>query len=284
MTLDPMNHMLAELGGIAVRLRQLRDEAGLNSTELARRTGWQNSKISKLINGKQIPTIDDIRVWTEACGRSDLIQELIDVADEARTTHKAWKRQLRTGGHAANQENYVKMADEASLIRNYEHSIIPGSLQTADYARAVFIEMSNLHDMGHDIEDAVATRMKQQKHLYDSSKQWELLIDESILWRPIYGVEITLAQLDRLHSVIGIPTVKFGILPFRKKLRTTPQNSFLVYDDQIALVETFIGESRHSGSEAQMYASIMERLWRDAAEGEDARKLITIASQALSPS
>lgn len=89
-----------------------------------------------------------------------------------------------------------------------------------------------------------------------------------------------LAQLDRLQTVVGLPNVKFGIIPMGVPLATAPQNSFQMYDD-LAIVETFVGETTHQGDDAVAYARVMERLWAQATTGEDARRLILRAVEAI---
>ncbi len=61
----------------------------------------------------------------------------------------------------------------------------------------------------------------------------------------------------------------------------TPQTNFVLYDD-VAKVETFVGESSHTGDEAATYAKILDRLWTAAAEGDAARRLIIRAADELS--
>jgi hypothetical protein len=52
-----------------------------------------------------------------------------------------------------------------------------------------------------------------------------------------------------------------------------PQNSFQIYDD-VVIVETFLGETTYRDQDAQLYIRVMERLWQEAATGEDARALV----------
>jgi hypothetical protein len=65
----------------------------------------------------------------------------------------------------------------------------------------------------------------------------------------------------------------FGVLPFHGPLTVIPQNSFEMYED-IAVVETSIGETIHPEADAASHARIIDRLWQDAVEGDDARRLI----------
>jgi hypothetical protein len=57
------------------------------------------------------------------------------------------------------------------------------------------------------------------------------------------------------------------------EIPVTPQNAFQMYDD-IAIIETFVGETVHRGPEADAYARVMDLLWAQAVTGAPARRLI----------
>jgi hypothetical protein len=82
-----------------------------------------------------------------------------------------------------------------------------------------------------------------------------------------------LAQLDRLLGVFGLQHVDFGIIPFGLPLPTTPQNGFILFDD-VAVVETFVGETTYRGAEVDVLARAMDRLMAEASRGEEARHLV----------
>ncbi|PWU54038.1 hypothetical protein DLE60_05805 [Micromonospora globispora] len=157
---------------------------------------------------------------------------------------------------------------ESRVIRHFETVYVAGLLETADYARRVLAEMVELHNLDiADVDAAVATRMQRQQLLYDTSKRFEFLLAEPVLrWL--------------LQTVVGVPNIRFGILPLGVPLATTPQNSFQMYDD-VAIVETFVGETTYRDDEAATYTRAIERLWNDAVTGEGARRLIVRAAQEL---
>jgi hypothetical protein len=93
-----------------------------------------------------------------------------------------------------------------------------------------------------------------------------------------------LAQLDRLLGLTGMHHIKLGIIPFGVELATAPQNSFVLFDDQLAVVETFVGETMYHGEEAAAYAAAMEALAAEARYESEARKLVLQAIDELRPS
>ncbi len=279
--MNPIEEWLTQPDGLAERLRALRDHAGLSGKDLAEAVSWHPSKVSKIENGKQMPTAGDLGVWARACGASpDDEQELLRRLDEVQATHRDWKRRMRRG-QAGVQAGYNQLVEDARLVRHFETAYVPGLLQTPEYARAVLEEQVRLHDLVvEDVDEAVATRMQRQRHLYDPGKTFEFLLAEPVLRWLLCPADVMRGQLDRLQTAVGMPRVRFGVLPLGVQLATTPQNAFQLYDD-LAMVETFIGEAAHRDDDAAAYARALDLLWADAATGEDARRLIVRAAEDL---
>jgi transcriptional regulator with XRE-family HTH domain len=269
---------LNEPDGLAVRLRTLRLQAGLSGKQFAAELGWQASKISRIEHGQQVPTVADLTAWARLCSAdARLGSELVESLRALTAEHADWKRRMRNG-QAVVQSAYSRMAAEAHTICYFETAYIPGLLQTPAYAHRVLGEMVDLHGLSvEDIDDAVAARMQRQQVLYDTTKDFEFLIAEPVLWWRILAPDAMRHQLDRLQTVIGLPNVRFGILPFGRRLATVPQNAFQLLDDT-ALVETFIGETTYRGADAGSYRDALTRLWTNAVECDDARRLIITAA------
>jgi transcriptional regulator with XRE-family HTH domain len=269
-------------GGLAWQLRDLRRTAGLTGTRIARDLGWTQSKISKIETGRQMPTEDDIEAWTRSCQASaEVTQVLLSLLAEAQGLHREWKQQVRLG-QAAIQRNYDELARKARTIRNAEVVYIPGLLQTADYARCRIAESVRLHGASPDeIETATAQRMLRQQILYDTTKTFQFIITEAALRLLLCPRAAMLAQLDRLLGLTGLAHVSLGIIPFGVQLATTPQNAFILFDDELAVVETFVGETMHHADEAAAYVAAMDNLAAEAWYDERARVLILRASEEL---
>lgn len=268
---------------LADQLRAVRTRAGLSGKDLAAATGWQTSKVSKLENTRQMPTTDDIATWVRACGAEpDTAERLQQLLHEALAEHRDWRRRMRRG-QAAVQASYNKLVAESTTISHFETVWVPGLLQTPEYARRALTEMVELHGLDiDDVDAAVATRLQRQHLLYDTAKHFEFLLWEPVLRTPICGMEAMRGQLDRLQTAIGLSNVRLGILPLDTPLRTTPQNAVQLYDE-VAVVETFLGESEYRGSEAATYRAAVDHMWQEAATGNDARQLLVNAANALKP-
>lgn len=272
---------LNEPGGLAGRLHDLRVAANLSGKELAQAAGWQPSKVSRIENGRQMPAEDDITAWARLCGAdAEVTASLLGLHKGILAERQEWRRRTRQGQNAL-QASYNQLAADSTVIRHFDTSAVAGLLQTPEYARRMLTEAIHLHHTEiDDIDAAVATRMQRQQVLYDPAKRLEFLIAEPALRWVLCPPPVMRGQLDRLQTVIGMPNVRFGILPLGVELHTIPQNSFVLYDD-LALVETFVGETVHQEEESAKYASIMDLLWEDALTGEDARRRIIAAAEAL---
>lgn len=186
-------------------------------------------------------------------------------------------------GQAKVQQTYNDLVRAASLIRHFETVWVPGLLQVPEYARRVFEEMIDLHQLEtDDVDAAVAARMQRQQFLYDPTKNFEFLLAEPVLRFLLVPPAVMRSQLDRLQTVIGLEHVRFGIVPMGTVLAATPQASVQIYvgKDTIAVAEDFAGETWHRDN-ASAYARGVDRLWEEAVEGDQARELIVRAVKAL---
>jgi transcriptional regulator with XRE-family HTH domain len=108
---------------------------------------------------------------------------------------------------------YVSLEDEASLIRTYEPHYVPGLLQTEEYAREVL--GAGAPRTMEELDRRVALRVKRQQLLTktEAPMLW-ILMEESVLRRPVGGREVMAAQVDRLVDATALPNVTLQLMPF----------------------------------------------------------------------
>lgn len=281
--LNRTEQWLTQAGGLADRLKTARLRANLTGATLAETNGWPTSKISKIENGRQMPTNDDVLAWLAACSSEAESEDLLTLLAQLQARHQDWRRRARNG-QVALQSEYNDLLRTTRVLRDFTTVFIPSMLQTAEYAGYPLAETAALHGTSEgEVDAAVAIRLQRQQHLYDPTKRFEFLLAEPVLRWLICPPEVMLGQLDRLLTVVtGLPNLTLGVLPMGTRLAISPQNAFSILDDTV-LVETFIGETVHSGDQATSYAHVMDRLWEHAAVGEHARRLIVAAANALHP-
>lgn len=275
----PTDEWLNQPGGLAERLVRLRKDAGLTGDRLASRLGWARSKIPKLENGRQMPSEADITAWAGACDRPDAAHQLLVLLDEAQAMHRQFRHQMRRGRHAAVQGDLDSLVRQARRIRNVEVVLIPGLLQTPDYARYRLREA--MRASGEDdsqLEAVIAARMRRQDVLYEGGREFEFIIAETALLVRTCPAQVMLGQLDRLSIVSGLSGVTLGIIPLDSELTVTPTMGFMIADD-VAYAETPTSDDLLFGEEAAAYTRIADGLAAQAVTGDAARELITTAGR-----
>jgi transcriptional regulator with XRE-family HTH domain len=263
-------------GHLASRLRELRIEASLSGEQLASQLGWSQSKVSKIETAKTRPSIEDVQAWGAATTASeDVVQALIDLSQQLQTEALSWRTQHRAG-LTHRQREVQELEASSDAIRSFQPAVIPGLLQTAEYARQVltFADTSGQRD----VPAAVAARMQRQAILYNSAKQFEFVLAETALWWRPGPAELLLPQLDRILSVMTLSNVEVGIIPLKTEAKAFYVNGFLLYeavDEPLVMVETFTRElllTDHSDVDA--YRQLHARLLASSARGAAARELI----------
>lgn len=259
---------------LGARLRALRDQTGLAAKELAHRLGWTRSKLSKLEHGKQTATREDLSAWLAALNvTGSEAEHLHDALTELLQEYVAWKEAVRSG-HKARQDEAGAIESRARIIRAVDIGVVPGLLQTADYARHVLMASANLHGGGHDLIEAVRSRMQRQHVLYEPGRTIELLMTEAALLHPVAPPDVMAGQVHRLVAAVGTPNVRIGVLPARTRLPYPLIHSYWILD-RLVLVETLAGELRVEDPDAvATYSELTDLLWRSAVEGDELRGLL----------
>jgi transcriptional regulator with XRE-family HTH domain len=262
--------------GFGNRLRRLRLDADLSGKELAERLGWPASKVSRLENGKQTASTTDIEAWTGALHvpasvRATLIEDLRSL----RVEYATWRRVLRSG-FAPRQRASQLLEEGTTTLRSFQTALVPGLLQTADYARATFRGLALSYGEPRDVEAAVSERLRRQELLYQPGRDFRFLITEPALRARLCPVAAHRAQLDRLLVTVGLETVQLAVLPLSAELTEATSHGFDVFDDHLVLVETFNSElGIRDPEDIALYTRLFEMYWDLAEHGERASTLIT---------
>ncbi|MFE6284336.1 helix-turn-helix domain-containing protein [Streptomyces sp. NPDC057877] len=271
---------------LGTRLRELRLSAAdgrLTGPQLARRLGWPHSKVYKLEGGRQTATGDDLRAWAEAVGEPEVTEELLARLRGFESHIRSWRRQLASG-HAPVQDVWNVAVDQARVIHAWEEAVIPGMLQTADYARHIFLRYADLQGTKRDTDAAVRARVQRQEWLYRGGRMFHALVWEPALHALICPPSVLVGQLDRLAGVIGMDTVELGVIPLGASLRVPPANGFWVLDQQLVIAEDWHAELWLDDADTvASYVRVWETLRQSAVYGADAQNVIARARRSVSP-
>lgn len=263
---------------LASALRALRDSAGVSTHTLATQLGWSQSKVSKTETGRTRPSPAAVEAWCRATGASEDQQaDLMQLAEDVQVEARTWRNLYHSaGGAASRQGEYRELNERATRIAIYQPAIIPGLLQTAEYARRVLA----LHGVPADeIGPAAAARVERQSVLYDEAKTVELLIAEHVLRWPIGPRQVLAAQLDRIQSLMTLPNVHVGIIPDGSEPAALPLSPFVYRefpdDDPLVTVETNTVELMITDpDEVATYRDLLAKHQKTADYDDDATTIV----------
>ncbi|MEH0517911.1 helix-turn-helix transcriptional regulator [Streptomyces stelliscabiei] len=268
------------LQALGARLRGFRKDAGFASGRaFARATSWQESKVSRIENGKQRPSEDDIRVWCETTGQGDQLGDLVAIVRHVDELWLEWRRQLQTGVEKR-QRQAIPVYAKTKVFRIWHPTLIWGTLQTADYAAEVFQQGVSYYEIPNDTEAAAAKRLERQQYLYQGERIFNVLLGEQALYTNFGGPEVMKGQLDRLLAVMRLPRLSLGIVPKSAPTLIWPGNAFSMFDSRLVLVETYSAEfSVSQPREIELYTKAFALLKQSAVYGTAVRELISTAIQ-----
>ncbi|MEV8453670.1 Scr1 family TA system antitoxin-like transcriptional regulator [Streptomyces sp. NPDC052095] len=269
---------------LGIRLRELRFSCPggrLTGRQLADRLGWPGSKVSKLENGRQTAVPEDLRAWAEATEQPGTYPELAARLAGFESHIRSWRRAL-AGGFKPLHEGLSTEIDRASEMWIWEEPVIPGMVQTSEYARHVIQRYTDLLGGPGDTEDGVRARIQRQEWLYRSGRKLHVLMWEAALRSLICPPSVLAAQLDRLVGLIGMDTVDLGVVPFAASVKIGPANGFWVLDDRLVVAEDWHAELwLDDADNISLYKKVWCTLRESAVQGADACRVIDSARRAL---
>ncbi|WP_433598690.1 helix-turn-helix domain-containing protein [Nocardia sp. CA-135953] len=261
---------------LGARLRELRQDAGLTGTELAYRAGWHQTKVSKIEYGKTKPTDEDIRAWCTHTDTENQIPDLIATLRNIEVAWLEWRRVLGTGTKRR-QQAAIKLEAKTGVMRVYHPFLIPGLLQTAEYAEGVLRSVVEFQQVPNDVDEGVSKRMERQQILYRRDHRFHFVIAEQALHTTVSNDQAMFGQLDRLLAVVGMPRVALGIVPTEAPYRVSMTN-FTIFDNSRVMIETVTAElTVTQPREIALYGRAFDILAGQSVTGEAARALINKA-------
>lgn len=258
---------------LGARLRELRRASGLTGRRLAELSGWHESKVSKLESAITKPSDADLRAYCEHTGRPDQLPDLLATCHDIDAAYVEWRRVLSTGLKRRQQKS-LRIEAESTDIRVYQPQIVPGLLQTPEYAEAKLRAGIDFYRIPNDLAAGVAKRMERQQILYRRDHRFHFIIAEQALYGTVGDDDVMAGQLDRLLSAIGLPRVTIGIVPVMAEMLVVSSN-FAMYDDRLVMVEGTAAElTITQPRELAIYGRAFDTLVGQSVTGNAARTLI----------
>lgn len=268
---------------LGIRLRDIRRDAGLTGVQLATANDWLASKVSKIEHGRQTPSEADLFAWCNACNAPGELPDLVAAVRAIETQFAEWRRVLRAGTRRR-QEASAKAYDRARLFRIWEPALIPGLLQTRDYAAAALSITVDFFRIPDDAEQGAVARVERQRVLTQADRRFHFVVGEQALYTNVGGGGVMVDQLKRLLELLRLSHVRIGLLPAHAPYRVPLHNGFWIFDDSMVQFDTYAAElSLVRPDEIALYARAFERLAALAVYGADVRSMIAAAISGYEP-
>jgi transcriptional regulator with XRE-family HTH domain len=272
---------------LAAELRRLREALGLTIDHVARELEMHPTTLSRIETGRRGILPRDLKPILAAYEiTADRQEELLTLARQAR--QRGW---WQSYGDVLPSEysTLIGLEAEASEIRTYEHQLIPGLLQTEDYARAI-IRAFRPSDPDEEIDRRVKVRMERQSRLSsDPALSLWVVLDEAVLRRPVSGPEAMRRQLQRLIEMADRPGITLQVLPFSAGEHPGMTSSFVILrfpepsDPDVVYVENFTsGLYVEEQEEIDRYTLICSHLGAMALSPRESVRLIARVAAELS--
>jgi transcriptional regulator with XRE-family HTH domain len=282
MAISPSSSVRQARAALAQRLREIRLDAGLSARAVALAAGWHESKCSRIEHARTPPSDADIRLWCQICGAEDQAADLIASSRAADSMYTEWRR-LEVTGLRHLQESLVPLYDQTTRFRVYQSHVVPGLFQTPAYAAALLAAITAFRGVPDDSAQAADARLERSRVLYDQDRRFDVVIEEAVLRYQVGDAEVMADQLGHLLSVISMPWVTVGVIPFTVRERPMwTVEGFVMFDDvrvdaELLSARVTVTQPR----EIAIYDRAFTALSAMAVHGHEARALITSAIAAL---
>lgn len=253
---------------LGTELRRRREAARLTIGDVAEALGCSPSTVSRIETAHVCASPDVVRKLAELYG--------CEPEQRDRLVQHAWAARARGWWYDYNdvdpsRSRYVRLESEAKQIYTYEALLVPGLLQTPEYARAVITALRP--DLRPDqVSRWVEFREIRQALLRrdDPPAVWAV-VDEAALHRPAGGRQVMRQQLRRLIDDSALDAVTLQVLPFRAGEHAAMHGSFTILGfrdpdqpDVVYLENAATDHCLQQGRKLRRFARAFQRLRRSA--------------------
>jgi transcriptional regulator with XRE-family HTH domain len=269
-------------------LRRLRAESGLTRDDVAGRLDWHPTKITRIetgqwtrLNLRDVRDLLDIYGLTDEPGREAFVQ----LARESR--QKGW---WHTYGDVLPSEyaHFIGLEAEATSLRTYQQVLVPGLLQTENYARSV-IQAFRPGDTPEEVSRRVAVRLERQRRITEErSLRLSAVLGEGVVQQLVGDADVTAAQLRFLAEANDLPGVMIQVLPHAAGAHGAMMGSFEILgfpepiDPDVVYLENmasalFLEES----ADISRYVQVFDYLRATALSPQATSDMLTSAAEEL---
>jgi transcriptional regulator with XRE-family HTH domain len=271
---------------LAIELQRRREASGLSREEAARQLEWSTSTIFRIETGRSRPQPGNVRVLLDLYGVTGPERDgLIQLSRDSR--QPGWWHSFRDVLPNP-YEVYIGLESGAASIRNFEPLVVPGLLQTPDYAREM--GRNGPYELDRDeVDRRVEVRMARQRILArdDRPRLWTV-IDEAVIRRQVGGPDVMRSQLQHLAECAQQGMTTLQVVPYSAGAHAGTAGPFVILEFQEATdpamvyVETLAGDIYlEERVDVNRYTLAFDRLCAAALHPDDSVRLIEQAASTM---
>jgi transcriptional regulator with XRE-family HTH domain len=263
---------------LAEDLKYLRVSAQLTERKLAELLGVTQAWINRQEQGHGTtarsvkPQL--IEAWAEATNAdANMRSRLRVLVDAVLRNDQSWRERL---GDRTHLQDEMREREAASrIIRNFQPTIVPGLLQTPEYAHFV-IPLADIEGV-IDHQAAAAGRLQRQQALFTDERRFEFLIGEAALRWPASQPQMLAAQLDRIATLASLASVHIAVLPHGEPATVVPWSNFIIFEGNSPFVSIELAHHEDPIADEKrvnLYRDLYSKMWQRALTGSEAVALI----------
>ncbi|MFD9390295.1 helix-turn-helix domain-containing protein [Streptomyces sp. NPDC060000] len=259
-------------------LRRLRELKGMTAEEVAERLLVSQSKISRLENGRRSISQRDVR---DLCGVYEvedqrMVDSLMEMAKDSR--QQGWWHAFGDVPYSV----YIGLETDAASLRVYDPQVVPGLLQTRQYAEAL-ISGALPEAPPADIEKRIQVRLRRQERISTADNPLRLwaVLDEAALRREVGNRQVMIEQLEYLLEMSQLPHVTVQLIPFTMGAHPGVSGQYAILefpdaaDSSVVYIEGVTSDLYlEKPQDVQKYSVMYEHLRAQALNADQTREFI----------
>ncbi|MBO7939078.1 MULTISPECIES: helix-turn-helix domain-containing protein [Streptomyces] len=264
-------------------LRRLRELKGMTAEEVAERLLVSQSKISRLENGRRSISQRDVR---DLCGVYEvedqrMVDSLMEMAKDSR--QQGWWHAFGDVPYSV----YIGLETDAASLRVYDPQVVPGLLQTPQYAEAL-ISGALPEAPPQDIDKRIQVRLRRQERISTGENPLRLwaVLDEAALRRRVGNRQVMIEQLEYLLEMSQLPHVTVQLIPFTMGAHPGVSGQYAILefpdaaDSSVVYIEGVTSDLYlEKPQDVQKYSVMYEHLRAQALNADQTREFIQRAAK-----
>ncbi|GAA3247596.1 helix-turn-helix domain-containing protein [Nonomuraea helvata] len=260
-------------------LRLLRERRSLTGARAARELGWSASKVSRIEAAKTMPSADDIKAMAELYHLDGpKLDELFGLLRDAE--QRGWWEDYEDA-LPGEYTRFLGLEAEATHQRNWEPQVVPGLLQTEDYAREVILATRGISRITHSgVRSRVEARLDRQQRVLHRAHACVLnvVLDESALMRRFGEPAVMREQMEHLLEISLLPHVSVQVLTL-DALHPVNTGAFIhlkfsAFDDVVYLEQLYSANFVEDLERVAGYETAFDNIRSEALDEDESRVLI----------